>query len=278
VQTVTGPPRIECGEMKQTIVIPSLPLQATSMEPPPIIDTEPLGCVLVNALCCAYGANSFDSTSCGDLPTLPIQTVEQQRAIMEPPTLASSDLPAGVLQDALPCVNGVNPFVLHNDIVVRNDDVLGTFGAICETVVPNSDHIPGINSGTSSGGDHGSSSEETGLHDTSTRQFRDPSLWKNNVAKRLRNTGQQYTNRHGVPKRERLMKSGYGLNCRKKCHSKICGEDRQGLFHGFWQQGSLTAQRCHLSKFVKKGKPKNGTKRKLVAVFIFSECGEYKCL
>ena len=164
-------------------------------------------------------------------------------------------------------------------IVVRKDDVLGTSDAISETVVPNSDHSPDINSGTSSDGVHWLSSEETGLHDRSRRKFRDPSLWKNNVANRLRNTGQQYTNRHGVLKWERLMKSGCGLNCRKKCHSKICGEDRQRLFYGFWQQGSLTAQRHYLSKFVKKGKPKNGSKRKLSLQYSFSANGEctYAC-
>ena len=50
----------------------------------------------------------------------------------------------------------------------------------------------------------------------------------------------------------KLMKKGCGENCRYRCHSKISGDERQKIFHSFWQLGSITRRRQFVEKYALK--------------------------
>lgn len=87
-----------------------------------------------------------------------------------------------------------------------------------------------------------------------SRQTNNPTLWKAQVRKRLRNAGLSYVDRSGVQRREKMLKPGCGAKCNKKCHSRISEEQRQSLFHSFWKLGSLENQRSYLARRVTKKK------------------------
>jgi len=50
----------------------------------------------------------------------------------------------------------------------------------------------------------------------------------------------------------RIIKPGCGLKCHKQCHANINLEQRETLFHEFWQLGSLASQREYIARHVKK--------------------------
>jgi len=61
-----------------------------------------------------------------------------------------------------------------------------------------------------------------------------------------------YVDRNGQVKRQKLMKPGCGLKCHKRCHDNINFEQRETLFHEFWQLGNLQSQREYIARHVKK--------------------------
>ena len=84
------------------------------------------------------------------------------------------------------------------------------------------------------------------------RRLKDKNLWKAEIRKRRRNSGQSYVMRSGTIKRARIMKPGCGPNCRYKCHKNVSDEQRQKLFHEFWKLGDLNNQRHYLAMHVVK--------------------------
>ena len=92
------------------------------------------------------------------------------------------------------------------------------------------------------------------------RRLKDKNLWKAEIRKRRRNSGQSYVMRSGTIKRARIMKPGCGPNCRYKCHKNVSDEQRQKLFHEFWKLGDLNNQRHYLAMHV--GPSKNSKSHK----------------
>ncbi|GFO48163.1 scavenger receptor sr-c-like protein, partial [Plakobranchus ocellatus] len=81
------------------------------------------------------------------------------------------------------------------------------------------------------------------------RKRRRENAWKCNIAKARRNVGKDYVSKKGKHVRERKVKAGCGIECRRKCHSVINEGERQ-LFHGFWQLGCVDKQREYLDGVV----------------------------
>jgi len=120
--------------------------------------------------------------------------------------------------------------------------------------------------------------EDSAVDDTANLRSRarckkSPALWKCNVRKRLRNSGQSYTDRCGAQKSRKVMKPGCGLKCHKHCHQLISLDDREWLFHDFWQLGNLSDQREYLVRHVirkpVKSKSKNSPNHNHVKKFSF---------
>ena len=84
------------------------------------------------------------------------------------------------------------------------------------------------------------------------RHKKDPSLWKTNIRKRLRNSGQSYVSRFGVQKRQKMMKPGCGAKCHRHCHQSISSDEREVLFCDFWKLGDLLKQREFIARHVTK--------------------------
>ena len=61
-----------------------------------------------------------------------------------------------------------------------------------------------------------------------------PSEWKNNIRKRLRITGKEYTSQSGKKVPERLLKSVDCNKCKFKCTQNITEEQRADIFQLFW--------------------------------------------
>ncbi|GFO08725.1 DNA repair protein rhp54 [Plakobranchus ocellatus] len=79
--------------------------------------------------------------------------------------------------------------------------------------------------------------------------------WKCNIAKARRNVGKDYVSKKRKHARERKVKAGCGIECRRKCHSVINEGERQ-LFHRFWQLGCVDKQREYLNGVVVERKRK----------------------
>ena len=86
------------------------------------------------------------------------------------------------------------------------------------------------------------------------KRKREPKTWKRNVAKQRCNSGDSYINKHGVERPGRGMKKPCGT-CRNKCSSIYTHENRQNIFHSFWQLGDINKQRQFIANYTEK-KPK----------------------
>lgn len=75
----------------------------------------------------------------------------------------------------------------------------------------------------------------------SRKRVRDPSKWKSNVRKRLRQSGMAYTDSKGNAQPERKVKitKDCGGNCKYKCTLNIGHEDRDKIFRGFWSLSEI---------------------------------------
>ena len=105
---------------------------------------------------------------------------------------------------------------------------------------------------------------------------RNPGAWQDSTRKRLRNSGHSYVGKNGQHHDKKLLGSGCGYACNKKCHSQFTGEERERIFHGYWKLEDIDRQRGyivqHVSKITakrhrrnakadKKGRPKKSGRR-----------------
>lgn len=89
----------------------------------------------------------------------------------------------------------------------------------------------------------------------SRKRVRDPSKWKQNVAKSLRNSGKAYistTSKKEVP--GRCIKEA--CNCRLKCSDNIDETERTQLFESYWSLGEVELQRSYIRCCMMEVKPK----------------------
>lgn len=81
------------------------------------------------------------------------------------------------------------------------------------------------------------------------KRSRNPSKWKQNRIKKLRNTGESYVSlsntRKTIP--SRCLKMPCTEKCKLKCTENISTDERYHLFKEFWDQGDLTKQRTYIT-------------------------------
>ena len=79
---------------------------------------------------------------------------------------------------------------------------------------------------------------------------RNSEFWKRNVAKLRKNSGKSYiSNVSGKLVERKVIGLGCSFSCRYKCHSKFNKEDRENIFHEYWQLGDITLQRNFIGKY-----------------------------
>ncbi|GFO41077.1 hypothetical protein PoB_006758200 [Plakobranchus ocellatus] len=78
------------------------------------------------------------------------------------------------------------------------------------------------------------------------RKRRREDAWKCNIDKARRNVGKDYVSKKGKHVRERKVKAGCGIECRRKCHSVIMKE-KDNSFTGFGKIGCVDKQREYLN-------------------------------
>ncbi|KAI8429313.1 hypothetical protein MSG28_007808 [Choristoneura fumiferana] len=89
----------------------------------------------------------------------------------------------------------------------------------------------------------------------SRKRTRDPSKWKQNIAKALRNSGKAYVSsstKKEVP--ARCVKDA--CKCRLKCVDNISDTDRNTLFETYWSIGDIEIQRSYIRSCMVEVKPK----------------------
>nr|CAI5845768.1 unnamed protein product [Callosobruchus analis] len=70
------------------------------------------------------------------------------------------------------------------------------------------------------------------------KRLRNPSKWRRNEIKRLRNLGQKYKDWKGNVHPKRQLKSAC-TSCRQKCNDKFSEEERKQIFENYWQLGDV---------------------------------------
>ncbi|XP_063635225.1 uncharacterized protein LOC134805981 [Cydia splendana] len=89
----------------------------------------------------------------------------------------------------------------------------------------------------------------------SRKRTRNPSKWKQNVAKRLRNSGKSYVS--SITKKEVPARSIKGVcECKLKCSENINDTHRQTLFDRYWSIGNVDLQRSYIRSCMMEIKPK----------------------
>nr|CAI5857198.1 unnamed protein product [Callosobruchus analis] len=81
------------------------------------------------------------------------------------------------------------------------------------------------------------------------KRLRNPSKWRRNEIKRLRNLGQKYKDWKGNVHPKRQLKSAC-TSCRQKCNDKFSEEERKQIFENYWQLGDVNRQRDFITKQV----------------------------
>lgn len=85
---------------------------------------------------------------------------------------------------------------------------------------------------------------------------RDPSKWKQNVTKSLRNSGKAYvslSNKKQIP--ARCIKDVCN-NCRLKCPERVNEANRNTLFESYWSLGEIELQRSYIRSCMIEVRPK----------------------
>lgn len=84
----------------------------------------------------------------------------------------------------------------------------------------------------------------------SRRPFKNPEIWKQNIRKRKRNAGEEYTSCRGQKVKRRSL-NRKNCRCRFKCFQNIKEDDQQKIFRQYWAL-SYGGQRDYIKQNVKK--------------------------
>ncbi|KAL0821161.1 hypothetical protein ABMA28_005780 [Loxostege sticticalis] len=88
------------------------------------------------------------------------------------------------------------------------------------------------------------------------KRVRNPSKWKQNIIKNLRNSGKAYVSLTKKQVPARSMKNPCTSKCRLKCAEKIAESDRVVLFNSYYKLGSLELQRAYIRSCLMEVMPK----------------------
>ena len=104
-----------------------------------------------------------------------------------------------------------------------------------------------------------SDEQQTSSHERKGRKReRNVAEWKQNVRKRLRSNGMQYTRSDGqVCERRRMAYHRCG-QCVNKCKDRVSEEARYNIFQSFWAMSDHSRQRDYICSHVQRKKPSKG--------------------
>ncbi|CAG9772186.1 unnamed protein product [Ceutorhynchus assimilis] len=114
-------------------------------------------------------------------------------------------------------------------------------------------------SDTSSSSSSTSSGENTPSTSKNTKKrTRNPEKWKQNLTKRLRNTGQSYVSMSKSKKifAARSVKSPCPEKCRLKCRDNINENERASIFQKFWNLSDINKQRLFVQSCLRNVSPR----------------------
>ncbi|KAF2906079.1 hypothetical protein ILUMI_00090 [Ignelater luminosus] len=108
-----------------------------------------------------------------------------------------------------------------------------------------------IGSGNTSDTENEENEDLNAISKKNTRKRKaNPNMWKRNVIKSRRNSGESYQNGKGKTVPTRILKPPCSETCRLKCTSKISLHRRQEIFDEYWGLGDITRQRDFIFKYV----------------------------
>ncbi|KAE8740772.1 hypothetical protein FOCC_FOCC013717 [Frankliniella occidentalis] len=122
-----------------------------------------------------------------------------------------------------------------------------------------------------------SRSRQASLNSPSRKRKCDESLWKRNVTKALKNSGQAYISSAGKEMEAAKMRGP--CSCSLDCVHRVTQEQRENIFQTFWKLGRHDRQwdfiransKCAITKPAKAGQP---SKRKVSRTFLFTINGQ----
>lgn len=108
----------------------------------------------------------------------------------------------------------------------------------------------------------------------SRKRQREPSTWKQATAKRLRNSGQTYSNKKGTQVEGKKFVN-VDCKCKKKCSEQFSEDERRGIFVNFWEMGNFGKQNAYLCGLVhqvqiKQKRPRDGSKSGRVCSYVYN--------
>ena len=137
---------------------------------------------------------------------------------------------------------------------------------------------PGPSSVTS---DISSECTDTGSKKICRKRPRQPSTWKQNERKMLKNTGKAYIGFKGKEVLSKTIGPGCNEKCPKKCQQQFNGQ-REEIFSNYWKSGDVNIQRQFIASFVSKSntdrvRTKNPTSRRKSTLYdSFLKSGQKK--
>lgn len=106
--------------------------------------------------------------------------------------------------------------------------------------------------------DRSSSEERQKKHRNTRKRQSNPTEWKQNKAKKLKNSGQAYISvsksKKSVP--AKTVKPSCPATCRLKCRERVSEEVRQDLFTSYWKLSDLHKQRLFVNSCLKQVVPR----------------------
>ena len=109
------------------------------------------------------------------------------------------------------------------------------------------------------------------------KRLRNEANWKQNVRKRARSKGEAYISRRAKNVKARERKMHRCGRCVNKCNDALPDEDREEIFHNYWQLGDRQRQRDFIASHVtamKKHRTKPDSKRKSTLHYYFTANGK----
>jgi len=122
----------------------------------------------------------------------------------------------------------------------------------------------------SSNAPEAASSSESAVPSRGRKRRSDPSMWKQNIRKRMRNSGQAYTAFSGKPVDRRQLKMHTCGQCSNHCNERLPKELREEIFSKYWGMNDYSRQRDFICNHVLKKKTSNAARRSANFAYFFT--------
>ncbi|XP_026743215.1 uncharacterized protein LOC113504908 [Trichoplusia ni] len=185
------------------------------------------------------------TTNTNEYRIIDSQVIEQNRGTSSIETAQSDSSKMILRQQNFNTSNNISPmFTDESDIDLSDDDPSFDY----EKLIHNKKKKNYIfESHTTESDSDGSS--QININKKGRKRTRNPTKWKQNQIKKLRNTGESYVSTAKTHKTipSRCLKIPCTEKCKLKCTENISTPDRYDLFKEFWDLGDLNKQRAYIS-------------------------------